>query len=276
MGEVPAAHITKESCKDCESPSIFPSYDAIFKDMPRYVRKRGLIAASTNLPTSDRMQKSEVLFAFGVVIIVIGALFGGFMLSNLAAGNSGTGSGKGGAGSYDLTIVITTNNWFNSTIGYEPAFYVLQNSQLVSSGNISLPANVPIHLTIINYDNGAAATDSQFANVTGTQGNVVFIMNDTSINSTQPSNPSSGISVVAGQPVSFVNDSDISHTFTVQLGSTTVLNIPIEPSAVESATFTLASGTYAWHCMAACGSGSTGWAGAMDTPDWMGGSVNVS
>ncbi len=222
------------------------------------------------------MQKSEVLFAFGVIVIVIGAMFGGFMLSNIAAGSGTGGQGNSGAKSYDLTLVITTNNWFNNTIGYEPAFFVLQNNQLTSSANISLPAGVPIYITIINYDDGAAGTDPQFANVTGTVGNVVFVANNTNVNSTQPAGSSTGISVVGAQPVSYVNDSNIAHTFTIQLGTATVLNIPIEPSSVESATFTLASGSYEWHCMAACGSGASGWGGAMKTPGWMAGTVTVS
>ncbi len=220
------------------------------------------------------MQKSEVLFAFGVIVIMIGAVFGGFMLSNVASGKSTTGPSS--AQSYDLTLVITTNNWFNSTIGFEPAFFVLQNDQLVSTANISLPAGVPIHLTIINYDNGAAATPAVFANVSGTVGNVIFIANNTNVNSTQPAGAGSAIDVSGSQPVSSVNDSNIAHTFTVQLGTATVLNVPIEPSSVESATFTLAAGTYDWHCMASCGSGSTGWSGAMDTPGWMAGVVYVS
>lgn len=220
------------------------------------------------------MQKSEVLFAFGVIVIMIGAVFGGFMLSNVASGKSATGPSS--AQSYDLTIVITTNNWFNSTIGYEPAFFVLQNDQLASTANISLPAGVPIHLTIINYDNGAAATPAVFANVSGTVGNVIFIANNTNVNSTQPAGAGSAINVSVSQPVGSVNDSNIAHTFTVQLGTATVLNVPIEPSSVESATFTLAAGTYNWHCMASCGSGSTGWGGAMDTPGWMAGVVYVS
>ena len=220
------------------------------------------------------MQKSEVLFAFGVIVIMIGAVFGGFMLSNAASGKSATGPSS--AQSYDLTIVITTNNWFNSTIGYEPAFFVLQNDQILSSANISLPAGVPIHLTIINYDSGAASTPSVYANVSGTVGNVVFIANNTNVNSTQPAGAGSAINISGAQPVGSVNDSSIAHTFTVQLGTATVLNVPIVPSSIESATFTLAAGAYNWHCMASCGSGSAGWGGAMDTPGWMAGVVYVS
>ncbi len=223
------------------------------------------------------MQKSEVLFAFGVIVIMVGALFGGFMISNLAIRNSGSGSSSTAAAqAYDLTLVITTDNWFNNTIGYEPAFYVLQNNQLTSSANISLPANVPIHITIVNYDDGAAPVPAIFANVSGTSGNVVFIANDSTVNSSQPAGASAAINVVDPQPVSSVNDSNIAHTFTVQLGTATVLNIPIEPSSVETATFTLAPGFYHWHCMAACGSGAAGWGGAMQTPGWMAGVVYAS
>ena len=51
---------------------------------------------------------------------------------------------------YQLTLVITTNNIFNSTVGDQPAYYVLTAHGLQSSANISLPVNRLNELTIVN------------------------------------------------------------------------------------------------------------------------------
>lgn len=208
-----------------------------------------------------------------VALMMVGAgWFAGYLVAHPSANAK---AGNGSLSAYDFTIVITTNNWFNDSIGFEPAFYVLQNNQLVSTANISLPANVPVNITIVNYDDGPAPVPAQFENVTGTVGNVVYIANDTTINSTQPIS-ATGISVTSSQPVSWVTNTNMAHTFTIFRGSTQIVNIPIEPSAVETATFTLSSGFYHWHCEAACGSGLSGWGGAMQTPGWMAGVVNVA
>lgn len=222
------------------------------------------------------MKKFTALFVVGMIMIVIGAMYAGSMASAILAENLETSHPEPGTGNtYSLTLLISTNNWFSNAVGTQPAFYVVQNNHLLSSANFTLPANIPINLTIINFDDGAAPTDPQFANVTGTVGNVIYIANDTNINSTLPGSVTSGIKIGNAQPVSSVNDSNIAHTFTLQLGTSTVLNIPIVPLSVETATFTLSDGVYQWHCMAACGSGSSGWNGAMATNGWMGGVVDV-
>ncbi len=222
------------------------------------------------------MRRFEAVLAVGIVVIVLGSLFVGFMASSIfSEGIETSHRAGGGGGTYHLTLLVSTNNWFSNLVGMQPAFYVVQNNHLLSSANITLPANVPINITIINFDDGSAPTDAQFANVTGTVGNVVYIANDSNINSTTAGGSGSGINIGAAQPVSYVNDSNIAHTFTIQLGTTTVVNIPIEPLSVETATFTLPDGVYHWHCMAACGSGSSGWGGAMATNGWMGGVLDA-
>ncbi len=174
---------------------------------------------------------------------------------------------------YSMTLVITTNNIFNQTVGDQPAFYVLNNGTLQSSALINMPANEQISLTIINYDDGPAPVPSQYSSVVGTTGNTVNIINDTNVNSSQTSN---GISLTGGATVSSVNDTNIAHTFTVFSSSNSVLvNIPIPPSSVVHASFVLGSGSYTWQCEAACGSGSSGWGGAMSTPGWMTGTLEL-
>jgi len=173
---------------------------------------------------------------------------------------------------YDLTLVITDSNLFNSTIGDQPAYYVLGQSGLESAASISLPSHRLIKLVIICYDDGSAnLTKSQYSNVSGTQNNIVTMVNDDIINSSQGA---SGMQVSAGQNFSSVAPDNISHTFTIpQLG----INIPVTPSSIVSAYFTLnQTGTFTWFCMTQCGFGLTGEEGAMATPGWMTGGVVVS
>jgi heme/copper-type cytochrome/quinol oxidase subunit 2 len=173
---------------------------------------------------------------------------------------------------YDLTLVITTGNLYNSTVGDQPAFYVLGSNGLESSANISLPAHRLIKLVIICYDDAPAnLTSSQYATVSGTRNNVVTVVNNNNVNSSQGA---SGIHVSGGQNVSSVSPTNIAHTFTIpQLG----LNIPVMPSSTVTAYFTLnQTGTFSWFCETECGFGPTGVLGAMSTPGWMTGHVIVS
>ena len=176
------------------------------------------------------------------------------------------------ASPYVLTLAITTNNLYNSTVGDQPAFFVVGQNGLESSANISLPAHRLIKLVIVNYDDGAAnLTSPQYANVTGTLNNVISIVNNGNVNSSQGS---SGIRVTGGETVSSLPADNVSHTFTVpQLN----LNIPILPSSIVTAYFTLnQTGTFTWLCSTECGSGPTGIQGAMSTRGWMTGSLTVS
>jgi hypothetical protein len=170
-----------------------------------------------------------------------------------------------------LTLVITTGNFYNSTFGEQPAFYVLGPNGLQSSAQIVLPAHRQIELVIVNYDDGSAnLTGSQYEGVTGTLNNQMNIVNNTMVNSTQTS---SGIQVRGAETVGSLPANEIAHTFTVpSLG----INIPVGTSSTEVAYFTVDSpGTYDWFCMTACGGGADGLGGAMSTPGWMTGSLVV-
>jgi plastocyanin len=171
-----------------------------------------------------------------------------------------------------LTLVLTTANPFNSTIGEQPAFYVLGPNGLESAAGISLPAHRLIKLVIVNYDEGAAnLTDAKYASVSGTQNNVVTVISNANVNSSQGA---AGIQVSGGQSVSSLPANDTAHTFTIpQLG----LNIPIAPSSTTVAYFTInQTGTFTWFCQTECGSGAKGLLGAMSTPGWMTGNVVAS
>jgi len=175
-------------------------------------------------------------------------------------------------GTYPLTLVITTNNTYNSTIGPQPAYYVLTSEGLKSSANIALPANTMIKLTIVCYDNGnASLVSNQFANVEGTINGTITYANNDNVNSSQGPN---GIVLSGGETVKSVSPDLISHTFTIP---TLNVNVPVPLNSTVVAYFkTGAAGTYAWFCETGCGAGPAGILGAMDTPGWMTGDVEVS
>lgn len=121
-----------------------------------------------------------------------------------------------------------------------------------SPGNMTLPANTTVTVTIKNEDNGADSVPASLAKVTGTVG---------------------GTETVNGKTVTAIAVKDVSHTLTVPgLG----INIPIPP--LSTVTFTIQTkgpGTYVWQCMVPCGTGSSGWGGPMATMQWMKGSFTI-
>jgi hypothetical protein len=189
------------------------------------------------------------------------------------AGTTVTSTVNGGNSSapYVLTLIITTNNLFNSTVGDQPAYYVLGPNGMESSANITLPAHRLIELAITNYDDGNAnLTAAKYANVMGTNDGSEMVFNNTAINSTQGPN---GIVLRGAQTVANMPLSEVSHTFTV---SSLGLNLPIATQSTVVAFFTTgAAGTFTWLCESTCGSGPDGTAGAMSTAGWMSGVLTV-
>lgn len=221
----------------------------------------------------SRRGVSDTTFALSMAVMVLvvagmGVVFSG-ELSSKSSGSSGQAAG---ASPYTLTLMITTNNLYDPFMGEQPAYYVVGSSGLGSSANITLPANQPIRLVIVDYDNGApGVNNSQVGQVTGTTNNQEQIVNNTLVNSTISS---SGIDIRGVQTVSSIPTSEIAHTFTVpQLG----INIPVPPLSTVVTYITITSpGTYSWLCQIPCGGGPEGTAGAMSTPGWMLGTLTVT
>ena len=231
------------------------------------------------------MKTSGIVAAIGLmVLIAVGGIAVGYGIeSSLSSSqthtvtftaSATTSSSSSSAASnssqpFVVTLLVTTSNIFNSTVGDQPAFYVLGPHGPVSAANLALPAHQLIKLVIICYDDAAAnLTGSQYAAVTGTQNNTVTFVSNTNVNSSQNS---SGMQVSGGETVSSLPADGIAHTFTIpQLG----INIPLAPSSTTTAYITLSqAGTYTWFCMTTCGSGPLGLSGAMETPGWMTGNV---
>lgn len=206
-----------------------------------------------------------------IVVFVIGAAAGMFINTPQASSSE----------PYHLTLVVNDNNNFNSTVGSQPAFFVLQNGVLTSSANISVPGNKKIELTVMNYDDGGDTVGLQkgfnlSTVLTGTGNNTMLTVTDGESVASQDKN---GQEIAAESfYTSGVNASNVSHTFTVlDSNYNVILNIPVEPSSTVTTTveFT-ATGTFHWQCYVPCGSGTSGWGGAMSTPGWMEGNVIVS
>jgi hypothetical protein len=173
-----------------------------------------------------------------------------------------------------LTMVITTNNLYNSSVGTQPAFFVQGPHGLESSANVTVPAHRLIEVIIMNFDAGNATfIGPQYENVTGTVNGTMTFYNNNAMNATQGP---SGIVLQGAQTVKSLSPQLelLSHTFTVpSLG----LNIPIAAESTEVAFFTTGGpGTYIWLCESECGSGANGLAGAMSSVGWMNGVLTVA
>ncbi|HEV2119440.1 MAG TPA: hypothetical protein VGS11_04975 [Candidatus Bathyarchaeia archaeon] len=173
---------------------------------------------------------------------------------------------------YVVTMVVSTENTYNQTVGTQPVFYVLGPSGLQSSAKISLPAGRLIKLVIVNYDEGNASLVSPgFDSVSGTTNGTIFVASNANINSSQGA---PGIQVMGGQTVTSIPQSVLSHTFSIpDIG----LNIPLPTSSTVVAYFKVDhAGNYLWYCKTGCGFGAGGLGGAMSTPGWMAGLVAAS
>jgi hypothetical protein len=127
-----------------------------------------------------------------------------------------------------------------------------------SSATIRLPAHALVTVVLKSYDTGSSPPPAHFASVDGTVGDVVR---------------------VDGKAVKAVPAKDIAHTFTV-IGLDLNVPVPVVPKGQKFVTETFQfvtgkAGTYSWQCYAPCGTGNTGWDGAMITPGYMMGNIDV-
>lgn len=205
-----------------------------------------------------------------VAIIVIGGIGIGVTYGYSVTGHTGSTAGTSGSnGPYSLNLVEIMDVNYNSTLGAQPAYYMVQNGELVSTANISLPSHRAIHISITSYDMGNASVDPQYLKVAGTVGNEVSVVRGMIA-------MGNNVSQAWETNLSVFSASEVLHTFTILNGTHVLVNIPVIPGDTEFATFYLnTTGTLSWQCEAACGSGSAGWEGPMSTPGWMEGTIQV-
>lgn len=217
----------------------------------------------------------KYLAVIGVIVVFVVGLGAGVLFAS-ANNTSSSNSNQ----PYKLTMVVTDNNMFNASVGPQPAFFVVQGGQFVSSANINLPVNTKIEVTIFCYDSGAdTPTLATATNVTtGTGTNTMFYENDTLMNASYISSSTPIQMNDQGANISYF--AQPAHTFTVfEPGSSTnvAVNIPVPASSVTVTTIMFKTkGTYDWQCEIPCGSANSGWQGAMATAGWMLGTVTVS
>lgn len=135
-----------------------------------------------------------------------------------------------------------------------------------SPSDLVVPAGKQVTLLIVNYDDAPTPLPAGMTTYDNVQG---------------------GVETVNGHTVSSISNKEIAHTFTVpELG----INVPLPVAtdqgsataktvvpAIVTFTFTPAkAGRFTFHCYTPCGSGSDGTGGAMATPGWMEGLLQVT
>jgi len=217
------------------------------------------------------MRTSALVVASMLVVLAAGIGIGwGFQATVLPSGTVSTTSAPQGPGS--VTLVITTGNLFNSTVGDQPAYYVLTPNGLQPAIHLTFPLDTLFKLTIVCYDNGnASLLQPQYSNVEGTVNGTMTYVNNDDVNSTYGG---TGIMLSGGQTVTSVPAGLIAHTFTIPSLN---INVPVPANSTVSAYLKITTaGTFQWMCQTACGAGPAGTLAAMDTPGWMTGDVEVS
>lgn len=127
----------------------------------------------------------------------------------------------------------------------------------------TVPANTTVHAEIRNFDDGAASVPTGYEKVQGTVGGTMTLI---------PS-VTGDLSDAKPQTVQAVDPKNVAHTLTI---SDTGLNIPMPGLSTVQFTFkTAAAGSHTWQCMAACGTGDSGWAGPMAAAGFMQGKMTV-
>ncbi|MCL4446986.1 MAG: hypothetical protein M0Z77_11540 [Thermoplasmatales archaeon] len=245
------------------------------------------------------MISEKTLYALIAVIVVVGGIgIGAAYYHEVSVVPSSSNQSL----TTSLTMIISPNVWFNNSTGTQPAFFVVEpNGELASSALIQLPVHTKITLTIIDYDGALAANigsngtsnNSTYAKVIGTIGGLEYVYNGSSsyINATLSGNSSNNITIQHGvgwavSSLPWVGGAaggwEVSHTFTITQNGQILLNVPsfggTNPSGgtVTVTQFYLNStGSFTWQCFVPCGSSASGWNGAMSTPGWMTGTVQV-
>jgi hypothetical protein len=154
------------------------------------------------------------------------------------------------------TLVIATPDMLGSED--QPAYM---------PSSLTLPANSTVQITVVNFDDATALPpgSEQFATATG----VIGPLRIQALDPTKPNDTSAAVTTAT----SLDPQKGVSHTFTIaKLG----INVPIAPKS--KVTFTIhtgKAGTYTWQCMDPCGTGPSGWGGAMSAEGFMRGTLTV-
>jgi heme/copper-type cytochrome/quinol oxidase subunit 2 len=155
---------------------------------------------------------------------------------------------------FSMTVVTDDQTGKDGDIAYIPS-------------DLTLPAHSTVRIRITNFDDATAQKPARYARVWGTVGNTIQVRRMMAVS--MP-NMLSAARTVRALPAA----TEVSHTFT----STGLhLNVPVFPAGVTTFVIrTGAPGHYTWQCMDPCGSGKTGWGGAMVMKGYMSGTITVA
>lgn len=185
-----------------------------------------------------RPVRAGSLLVVGTVLLILGVLAGGIL----------------GHFSAPAAVATSATEHLYLSIAYDP----YTGLDKYFPANFTVPANVPILITITNYDNGTNVVPADFAKVLGTVDGIETVTNAT----------------LNAQSVSSVAPDQITHTFTMD-ATPYPINIPIpaaqgtDPTVVSFTVVFTSTGQFVWHCMAPCDMD------AMATPGFMMGTVTV-
>lgn len=185
-----------------------------------------------------RPLRAGAVIMTGAVLLVFGLLAGGIL------GHAVTPPVVTTSGTDHLYLTVA----FDPYTGLDEYF----------PANFTVPANVPVLITITNYDNGSNMVPTGFNQVLGTVGGTETLTNAT----------------VSGDAVASVPADHVAHTFTLDAAPYN-LNVPIPaadgqtPTVVTFTVVFTSAGQFVWHCMAMCDDV------AMTTPGFMMGTVTV-
>ena len=186
-----------------------------------------------------RPMRAGSLLVMGTVVLILGVLAGGIL----------------GHFSAPPAVAASATEHLYLSIAYDP----YTGLDKYFPANFTVPANVPILITITNYDNGTNVVPADFAKVLGTVDGTETVTNAT----------------LSAQSVSSVAPDQITHTFTMNAAPYPI-NIPIpaaqgtDPTVVSFTVVFTSTGQFVWHCMAPCDDA------AMATPGFMTGTVTVA
>ncbi len=127
----------------------------------------------------------------------------------------------------------------------------------------TVPANALVQVQITCFDSGPASIPQGYQNVQGTVGGTAQLYAATL----------GDLSTVPAQTVTAIPADQVVHTFTVP-----TLNLNVALPGTSTLRFLLqtgAPGTHPWQCMAACGTGESGWGGPMSDAGFMSGTLTV-
>jgi hypothetical protein len=132
--------------------------------------------------------------------------------------------------------------------------------------DVTLPAHSTVRIRITNFDDATPQRPVKYARVWGTVGGTEQVQ---TMHKAAPNSPG---------PVRVVRalnaDTQVSHTFTVPGMH---LNAPVLASGVTTfVVHTGKAGHYTWQCFNPCGTGKSGWGGAMSEKGFMSGTVTVA